>query len=89
MILHVVFLSVASVLSVDHQIEKSCIGVCLKSNIFDTNGEGEVRMVVAPVDIVMFSVEPYHVLVEGDTMRNKVFVGILYCSENDRRIESR
>ena len=32
---------------------------------FDTNGEGEVEMVMSSVDIVMLSVDPDHVLAEG------------------------
>ena len=40
------------------------------------------------VDIEMFSVDPDRVLVEGYKMRNKVFVGLVDCSEIDRRTDS-
>ena len=38
--------------------------------------------------MVMFSVEPYSVLVYGDIIRNKYFVGIVDCSEIDRIIQA-
>ena len=38
-------------------------------------------MVIAPVDILSFSVDTDRVLVEGEIMRNKEFVGIVECSE--------
>ena len=39
-------------------------------------GEVEVEAMVSSVEIIMFSVESDCVLVEGDIIRNKVFVGI-------------
>ena len=45
-------------------------------------------MMVASVETLIFSVKPYHVLVEVYIMRNIVFVGLVYLSEIDRRIES-
>ena len=44
-------------------------------------------MSVDPVYIEMFSVDPDHVLVEGDKMRNNYF-GLVDCSEIDRITES-
>ena len=41
--------------------------------------EGDSGMVVASVEIVSFSVEPDHVLVEGDIVRNKYFGGPRSC----------
>ena len=35
---------------------------------------------MASVDVVMFSLDPDHVFVEGYIMRNKVFVGLVDCS---------
>ena len=55
---------------------------------FDTNGKGGVGMVVALVDIVMFSVNSGFVLVYVDIMRNKVFVGLLYWFAINRITES-
>ena len=34
-------------------------------------------MVVTSVEIIIFSVDPDHMLVEGDIMRNKEFVGLV------------
>ena len=48
-----------------------------------TTGEGGVLLAVASVEIVMLSVYPYQVLVERYILRNKVFVGLVYCSEID------
>ena len=45
-------------------------------------------MVVASLNILSFLVELDSVFVEGDTMRNKCFVGIVYFYEIDRRTES-
>ena len=45
-------------------------------------------MVVASVEIVMFSLDLGCVLVDGDIIRNKVFIGLIDCSETDRRTES-
>ena len=45
-------------------------------------------MIVDSVNILMFSVEPYCVLVEEDIMENEVFVGIVDFSKIDRRTES-
>ena len=42
-----------------------------------TKVEGETVMVVDSVEIVMFSVYLYCVLVEGDITRNKSFVGLV------------
>ena len=44
-------------------------------------------MVVASVDILLFSLEIDQVLVEGDIISNKVFVGLVYCSVIDRRTD--
>ena len=43
-----------------------------------TTGKGKVGMVVASVDIVMFSVDSGFMLLYVDIMRNKVFVGLVY-----------
>ena len=53
-----------------------------------TKGEVEYGMVVDSVEIVMLSLDPDCVFAEGDIMSNKVFVGIVYCSEFNRRTES-
>ena len=50
---------------------------------------GEVVMLLASLEIVVFSVNPHHVLLEGDIMSNGFFGGIVYFSEFDRIIESR
>ena len=52
-----------------------------------TTGEGDKLMVVASVEIVIFSLDMDGMFVEGDIMRNRVFVGIVDCSEFSRRIE--
>ena len=44
-------------------------------------------MVVASVEIVMFSADPDCVFMEGDIMRSKCFVGLVYCSEIHRRTD--
>ena len=44
-------------------------------------------MVVASVEMAMFSVDQYCMLGEGDIKGNKVFVGIVDCSEIYRRRE--
>ena len=54
-----------------------------------TTGKGKVGMVVASVDIVMFSLDPDHVFLEGDIMRNRVSIGFVDGSEFGRRTESR
>ena len=51
-------------------------------------GEVEVVAMVSSVEIIMFSVESDCVLVEGDIIRNKVFVEILDCSEIYRITET-
>ena len=54
-----------------------------------TKCEGRSGMVVDSVELLMFKVYSYRVLVEGDIMRNKVFVWLVDCSGIDRRTESR
>ena len=41
-----------------------------------TKGEGELFMVVASVEIVIFSLEPDSVFVEGGIRRNRVLLGL-------------
>ena len=43
---------------------------------------------VAPVEILRFSVDTDRVFVEGDIIRNKVFVGLVYFSERGIRTEA-
>ena len=52
-------------------------------------GEGKVGLVVASVEIVMFSLDTDYVFVEGDIKRSRVFVEIVDYFELDRRKESR
>ena len=54
-----------------------------------TKGEGEVGMMVASVEIVMFSLDPNSMFVEGYIMGNRVFVGAIKFSEFNMRTESR
>ena len=54
-----------------------------------TTGEGDKLMVVASVEIVIFSLDMDGMFVEGDIMRNRVFLGILDFSSFNRRKYSR
>ena len=55
---------------------------------FDRHCDGEVVLVVASVERVMFSLDTNNVFVEGYITRNRVFVGLADCYEFNRRTES-
>ena len=50
--------------------------------------EVKVVTVVNSVDILMLSLDLDNVFVQGYITRNIFFVGVLYCSEFDRRTKS-
>ena len=52
----------------------------MSNKSFEKNGEGDVGIVVASVDILMFSPYPDHVFLEGDIMTNIGFAGLVDCS---------
>ena len=45
-------------------------------------------MLVDSLEIVVLSVDPDHVFVEGCIIRNEVFVSLVYFSEMNRRTEA-
>ena len=49
--------------------------------------EGEVGILLASVEILMFSLDMDSVFVEGYIMRDGYFVGVLDCSESHRITE--
>ena len=49
--------------------------IVLSKKYFDTNGGGDLGFIVNSIDGVNFSLEKDCVFVEGDIMRNIVFVG--------------
>ena len=56
------------------------LGMCCQSNLLTQNCNFDVVTVVDSVYIWMFSLDPDHVFMEGYTMRNIGFVGIVDCS---------
>ena len=63
----------------------------ISKKYFDINGDGDVGIVVASVDILMFSPYPDHVFLEGDIMMNIGFAGLVDCSllfEDQSLVES-
>ena len=63
----------------------------ISNKYFDTNGDGDVGIVVASVDILMFSLYPDRVLLEGDIMMNIGFSGLVDFSllfEDQSLVES-
>ena len=62
-------------------------GMQCQGNILK-NGKGEEGIMVDSLEILSFSVDQDRVFVEGDIIRNKVFVGIIYFYERDRRLEA-
>ena len=63
----------------------------ISKTFFDTNGDGGVGIVVASVDILIFSLYPDSVFVEVDIMMNISFSGFVDCSilfEDQSLVES-
>ena len=63
----------------------------ISNKYFDTNGDGDVGIAVDSVDILMFSLYPDRVLLEGDIMMNISFSRLVDCSllfEDQSLVES-
>ena len=51
--------------------------IVVTRQVWVRQGEGELGLVVTSVDMVMFSMDPERVLVDGDIVRNKDWVGLV------------